>query len=221
MADPTTRGRFITFEGVDGAGKSTQARKLGHALEALGVAVRLTREPGGSPGAEQIRDLLITGETDRWDAMTEALLLSAARRDHWLRLIDPALAAGQWVISDRFADSTFVYQGAAGGIHEHVLARLHGLALGDIRPDLTLLLDVPVPLGLDRTRRREQGGSAAQDRFENRSGAFLDRLRAGFLARAHAEPERIVVIDASRAPDAVAATTVAAVRSRFARDLAP
>ncbi len=216
MADRSTSGRFITFEGIDGAGKSTQGRRLARWLEQHGVSVCLTREPGGSPGAEHIRNLLVTGPSDRWDPWCEALLLYAARRDHWIRLIEPALARGQWVICDRFTDSTFVYQGVAGGMCMALLQRLHDLALGPVRPDVTVLLDLPVLRGLERVRDR----AAGEDRFENRSRDYLDRLRMGFLDRARAEPDRIAVIDASAAPGEIAIAVVAELRARLSVDSA-
>jgi len=216
VADRNAPGRFITFEGIDGAGKSTQGRRLARWLEQHGVSVCLTREPGGSPGAEQIRNLLVTGPAERWDPWCEALLLYAARRDHWIRLIEPALARGQWVICDRFADSTFVYQGSAGGMCMAMLQRLHDLALGPVRPDVTVLLDLPVPRGLERVRDRATG----EDRFENRARDYLDRLRKGFLDRARAEPDRIAVIDASAAPGEIAHAVLDELRARLPRDTA-
>ena len=191
------RGRFVTVEGGEGAGKSTQVRLLAQALTQRGLAVVATREPGGAPGAEAIRGLLVEGDRDRWDALTEALLHFAARRDHMLRTIEPALAGGAWVVSDRFADSTVVYQGYGQGLSRATIAELHRLVLGDVRPDLTLVLDVPVELGLERARKRGAG-----DRYERMDRSFHERLREGFLAIARAEPARCVVVDATGSAEA-------------------
>jgi dTMP kinase len=196
-----TRGRFITFEGGEGAGKSTQVRILADRLRGAGLQVAATREPGGSPGAEAIRALLVNGDVDRWSAVSETLLMYAARRDHIERTIRPALQAGAWVISDRFADSTRAYQGAGGGVSLDFVAALETFVLEDDRPDLTLILDLPVELGLERAGLR--GGGEA--RFEAKGLAFHQRLRDGFLALARAEPERCVVLDASQSPEAVSA----------------
>jgi dTMP kinase len=205
------RGRFITVEGGEGAGKSTQVGLLAAALGRAGVSVLRTREPGGSPGAEEIRGLLVSGAPGRWDALTEALLLSAARRDHVLRTIRPALAAGTWVVCDRFADSTMAYQGHAGGVDRATLETLGRLATDGLRPDLTLVLDLPVPIGLARAARR-QGG---EDRFERMGGEFHERLRAGFLEIARGDPARCAVIDAAGDPDATHAAILAVIRDRL------
>jgi dTMP kinase len=194
-----TRGRFITFEGGEGAGKSTQVRILAERLRAAGLEVVATREPGGSPGAEAIRELLVNGDPDRWSAMSETLLMYAARRDHIERTIRPALESGAWVISDRFADSTRAYQGAGGGAPQGLVAALETFVLEDTRPDLTLILDLPVELGLERAGLR--GGGEA--RFEAKGVAFHQRLRDGFLAIARAEPNRCVVLDAGQPPETV------------------
>jgi dTMP kinase len=191
------RGRFLTFEGGEGAGKSTQVKLLAAALRSQGVEVILTREPGGSTGAEEIRGLLVTGEPGRWDPISEALLLYAARRDHWLRLIDPALERGAWIISDRFADSTVVYQGVGKGVDQEVLKTLHHIALGDVTPDLTLLLDLPAEVGLARTQSREATTATVETRFERMGLAFHQSLRQGFLELAARSPDRIARIDAS------------------------
>jgi dTMP kinase len=205
------RGKFITFEGGEGAGKSTQLRLLAEALRATGRAVVTTREPGGSPGAEHIRRLLVEGEVDRWDATTEALLHTAARRDHLAKTVWPALEQGGWVICDRFADSTLAYQGYGHGVDIAVLEGLYTLAIGDFAPDLTLILDLPVEEGLKRAS--ERGG--AEDRYERMDIAFHRRLRQGFLDIVHANPARCVVIDATRSPDEVQAAVMAAVRTRL------
>lgn len=220
MAEPPRRGRFVALEGGDGAGKSTQARMLAGSLRGLGLEVVSTREPGGSPGAEDIRRLLVTGAPGRWDPVTEALLLYAARRDHWLNKIGPALRKGRWVVSDRFADSTLVYQGAAGGARREDLEGLHRLALGDARPDLTLVLDIPPERGLARARARDLplsgGGGETEDRFERKDEAFHRRVRDGYLDLASAAPDRIALIDGARGVGEVAAEILAVVRARFA-----
>jgi dTMP kinase len=193
------RGRFITIEGGEGAGKSTQVPLLVAALERNGIAALATREPGGSPGAEAIRRLLLEGEGERWDARSEALLLVAARRDHVTRLIAPALERGVWVVSDRFADSTLAYQGYGRGLAAAEIAALHRFALGDFAPDLTIILDLPAETGLARATAR----SAAADRFERLDRAFHDRLRRGFREIATAHPGRCVLIDAAGEPQSV------------------
>jgi dTMP kinase len=212
----TRPGRLITFEGGEGAGKSTQIERLAAALRAARIDVLVTREPGGTPGAELIRQLLVEGPPDRWLPLTEALLLLAARHDHVVRRIAPALAAGRWVLCDRFMDSTRVYQGVAGGVGEAVIDRLHATVFADLRPDLTVILDVPVAVGLAR-RRAASGGQ----RFEQMPEAFHQRVQEGFLALARAEPERCAVIDATRPIDTVAADVRDLVARRFGVQLAP
>jgi len=193
------RGRFITIEGGEGAGKTTQVGLLVAALARAGIAARATREPGGSPGAEAIRRLLLEGESARWDAVGEALLLVAARRDHVTRLIEPALAQGIWVVSDRFADSTFAYQGYGRELALDDLAALHRFALGDFAPDLTLILDLPVELGLARAAARPDPA----DRFERLDHAFHEKLRQGFRRIAAEGSARCVLVDASNDPQTV------------------
>lgn len=193
-------GRFISFEGVDGSGKTTQLRRLADDLRAEGREVVLTREPGGAPGAEQIRRLLVEGEPGRWSAETECLLFTAARRDHLERTILPALAAGAIVLCDRFADSTRVYQGAARAALRPMVDTLHALAIGR-EPDLTLILDLDPDQAL--TRGLARGG--AEDRFERLGADFQRRLRAGYLALAAEFPDRCRVIPADGPPEAVAA----------------
>ena len=205
-----SRGVFITFEGGEGAGKTTQLRALADWLGRAGVSLVTTREPGGTPGAEAIRDLVLNGAVDAWSGGVEALLMTAARLDHVERLIAPALEAGSWVISDRFADSTRVYQGIAGGIGLERIDALHALFLASARPDLTILLDLPVDAGLGR--RAEAGGGS---RFEAKGRGFHDLVRAGFQALAEAAPERFFVVDATAAPAVVAATIEAGIRERF------
>jgi dTMP kinase len=206
------RGFFITFEGGEGAGKSTQIRRLAERLQAAGREVVTTREPGGSIGAEAIRGLLVTGDPERWSPTTETLLMYAARRDHIERVIAPALARGAIVLCDRFADSTRAYQGAAGGAAAELISALEASVLGETRPDLTVILDLPVELGLARAAGR--GGAEA--RFEAKGPAFHARLRAAFLAIAVAEPGRCVVIDASADEAAVASQVWSWARARLA-----
>jgi dTMP kinase len=199
------------LEGGEGAGKTTQLRRLAERLRGQGREVVATREPGGSPGAEAIRELVLNGAADRWSPVTETLLMYAARRDHIERVIEPALQRGAWVVCDRFADSTRAYQGAAGGTDPALIAALEAQVLGTARPDLTLLFDLAPEVGLARAEAR--GGEM---RFEAKGLAFHERLRQGFLAIARAEPERCVVIDAAATPDAVEAAVWAAVDERLA-----
>ncbi len=204
-------GRFITLEGGEGAGKSTQIARLKDKLERLGHAVVATREPGGAPGAEMVRKLLVEGPAERWDGTTEALLHFAARRDHLRSTVWPALKRGAWVISDRFADSTVAYQGYGYGVDRLMLDKLYGIAVGDFRPDLTLILDLPVETGLGRAAARR----GSETRYESLAVDFHGRVRAGFLEIATADPGRCVVIDATRDIEAVAAAIAAAVRVRL------
>ena len=206
------RGRFITFEGGEGAGKSTQVQRLAARLKAGGGEVVTTREPGGSPGAESIRDLVLKGSADRWSPVTETLLMYAARRDHVERVIRPALERGAWVICDRFADSTRAYQGAAGGVDAKFISALETYVLETTRPDLTLVFDLPAEVGLQRAHAR----AGAEMRFESKGMAFHERLREGFRAIAAAEPDRCAVIDAAAAMDIVEAAVWAAVAHRLA-----
>lgn len=206
-----SRGRFITFEGGEGAGKSTQVRRLSARLAAGGREVVATREPGGSPGGEAIRALLVTGEADRWSPVTETLLMYAARRDHIERVIQPALARGAWVVCDRFADSTRAYQGAGGGTNPGLIAALETHVLEDLRPDLTLVFDLPVEAGLARAEARAGGES----RFESKGLAFHERLRAGFRAIAEGEPDRCVLIDATTSMEEVETAVWKAVEARL------
>jgi dTMP kinase len=207
-----TGGFFITFEGGEGAGKSTQARRLAERLRASGRVVTLTREPGGSPGAEAIRDLLVRGDAERWSPISETLLMYAARRDHIERTITPALARGEVVVCDRFLDSTRAYQGAGGGAPHELIAALEGAVVGDMKPDLTLVFDLPVDVGLARAAARGEG----EARFESKGRDFHERLRAAYLAIAEAEPGRCVLIDADGDLDAVEARVWAAVEARLA-----
>lgn len=193
-------GQFVTFEGIDGSGKSTQINKLATALKASGQDIILTREPGGSIGAEEIRALLVEGDPGRWSPQTEILLFTAARRDHLEKTILPALNAGKTVLSDRFADSTRVYQGAARAELRGVVDDLHSLMIGR-EPDLTFILDMDPATALTRGLARKSG----EDRFEDFGLAFQQALRQGFLALAMQFPKRCVLIDANRAPDVIAA----------------
>jgi dTMP kinase len=204
------RGRFITLEGGEGTGKSTQALNLVSRLISGGVNAVATREPGGTPGADELRKLLLEGDAARWSPVSETLLMYAARSDHLEKLIRPALARGDWVVCDRFLDSTRAYQGAAGGVSNRLLETLQRHVVGDERPHLTLVLDLPVEQGLARAKGRNM-----LDRFEAMDRAFHEKLRQGFLAIAEAEPERCVVIDASGDVDAVAAQIWAAVQARL------
>lgn len=192
-------GRFITFEGIDGSGKSTQTRLLADHLRGQGHEVILTREPGGSPGAEEIRQLVLTGDPGRWSAETEILLFTAARRDHLEKTIQPALNAGKTVICDRFADSTRLYQGATRGDLRAMVDTLHTLMIG-LEPDLTFIIDMDPKIALDRGLARKSG----EDRFEDFGLAFQETLRHGFLALATANPTRCVLIDGNRDQGAIA-----------------
>lgn len=192
-------GHFLSFEGIDGSGKSTQARLLADALRARGRSVTLTREPGGSPGAEEIRRLVLEGDPDRWSAETEILLFTAARRDHLEKTIRPALARGDIVITDRFADSTRIYQGITRGDLVATVDRLHDLMIGT-EPDLTILVDIDPALGLSRARAR----AGTELRFEDMGLDTQIRMRAGFLDLA-ARHARFRLIDGARDADAVAA----------------
>ncbi len=196
------RGRFITLEGGEGAGKSTQARLLHDRLTEAGIACVVTREPGGSPGAEKLRAALLSGVVEPLGPAAEALVFSAARIDHLDTLIRPALAAGQWVICDRFIDSTRAYQGALGDLDPSFILGLEKVVVGEMKPDLTLVLDLPPEEGAARAALRRGGAKA--DRFEKQDAAFHRRLRQAFLANAALEPTRCVVIDAAGEPANVA-----------------
>ncbi|MFQ5533239.1 MAG: dTMP kinase [Sphingomonadales bacterium] len=210
------QGRFITLEGGEGTGKSTQVGLLVDRLRECGVRVVATREPGGSDGAEAIRRLLVDGDVGRWTPMTEALLLFAARKEHLERTILPALKQGKWVVSDRFADSTMAYQGHAHGLGTDVISDLYNIVVGPFRPDFTIILDLPATVGLARAGRRvETGDGPAEDRFERMGLAFHERLREGLLDIARNEPQRCAIVDAAGDVDSVAAAVWAKVARHF------
>ncbi len=206
-----TRGNFITLEGGEGTGKSTQIARLAEFLRPFASEVVVTREPGGSPGAEAIRALLVNGPAEKWSAQTETLLMYAARRDHIERVIEPSLARGAWVICDRFADSTRAYQGVAGGADPAMIRALEDHVLAGLSPNLTLVLDLPVDAGLARAQSRGEG----EGRFESKGRAFHEALRQAFLDIAAREPERCHVIDAQGPIGDVAARIADAVKARF------
>jgi dTMP kinase len=195
------RGAFITLEGGEGVGKSTQIAEAVAALETAGLSVVRTREPGGTPLAEQIRGLLIGECEERMDADTELLLMFAARNQHLARLIRPALESGDWVVCDRFTDASYAYQGAGRGIDMARIGQLEAFVQRGMQPDLTLLLDAPIEVGMARAARRNSDG----DRFEREARDFFERVREGYLARAAADPQRFRIIDAAQSLDAVSA----------------
>jgi len=209
MSQGAARGRFVTLEGGEGAGKSTQARRLAAHLSDQGIPVLVTREPGGSAGAEKIRTLLLDGTG--FDPVAEAMLLVAARREHVVATIRPALAAGMWVICDRFADSTRAYQCHGQGVPGEVYRKLADLALEGLAPDLTLILDIPPEAGMARAAAR----GVAADRYERLDAGFHARVRAGFLSIAAAEPARCAVVDAVRDAETVFAAIRAELASRL------
>jgi dTMP kinase len=205
-----TRGRFLTLEGGEGAGKSTQAKLLAERLRSLGHEVVQTREPGGSPGAETLRSLLVEGQAERWSPIAEALLMFAARSDHLDRVIRPALERGAWVVCDRFSDSSRAYQGAGGGAPAELIETLDRSVVSTDQPDLTLIFDLPVDVGLSRAASR--GGHS---RFESKGVEFHERLRAAFLAIAKRAPDRCVVIDAMADVENVSERAWRAVEARL------
>jgi dTMP kinase len=206
-------GRFLTIEGIEGVGKSTQVTRLSNALNERDIAHVVTREPGGTPLAERIRAVLldnVPGET--MPPTAELLLMFAARAVHLTNLVEPALRAGRWVLCDRFIDATYAYQGGGRGLSADTIGQLETLVLGARRPDLTLLLDAPVEQALGRARQRNAG--AAADRFESERAEFFERVRDAYRARAAAEPGRIAVVDASQSADRVAAQILELLRAR-------
>ncbi len=218
---PSNKGRFVTFEGGEGVGKSTQIRRLAASLAAAGVDVLVTREPGAAPGllaqANAIRQLLVEGEPGTWQPESEALLNYAQRLEHVRRAIAPALAAGRWVLCDRFADSTMAYQGYGHRLGPEFVRKLHRLVLGNLQPDLTLMFDLPVEIGLKRALSR----AGAETRYERMDIAFHKRLRQGFRAIARAAPKRCALVDASGSENQVAARIAMLVGKRFGVKLAP
>lgn len=187
--------KFITFEGGEGSGKTTQAKLLVDRLQKQNIPAIFTREPGGSKGAELIRELLVTGAIDRWSVISEVLLIYAARADHWQNLIKPALDSNKWVICDRFSDSTIAYQGYGQGVDIGFLDMLYKSVIGDIKPDCTFIFDVPVELGLKRAWSRMNGKTVIEGRFESMSQAFHEKLRRGFLEIAKQNPTRCQIIN--------------------------
>ncbi|MBM3617682.1 MAG: dTMP kinase [Alphaproteobacteria bacterium] len=210
-------GRFITLEGGEGSGKTTQIRLLQSAFAAAGTDTLFTREPGGTDGADQIRALLLRADAESWDDVAELLLFYAARREHIVKRVRPALAQGKTVICDRFADSSRIYQGVARGLGDDFVLSLHRLTLGDFQPDVTLWLDVDVEAGLGRTQGREAG--AEETRFENQQRAFHHRVREGFTALAAREPQRIARIDAHQSIAKVHADIIHALNNRLGLNL--
>jgi len=217
-----TPGKFITFEGGEGAGKTTQAAILAQRLRRAGVNVLQTREPGGTPRAEAIREILLSGKAKKFGPLGEAVLFYAARESHLELAIRPALERGTWVICDRFSDSTRAYQGAAGGVPVYAIETIDRAVVGSTQPNLTIVFDLPPELGLKRAAERKvvpdasgEAGENVPDRFETMNMAFHRRLREEFLAIAKAEPKRCVVVDASETPLRVEDKIWAIVRERF------
>lgn len=206
-----TTGVFITLEGGEGAGKSTQLKLLEERLVTHEIDIVRTREPGGVPSAETIRDLLVNGETDKWRPLTETLLHFAARHEHISRLVQPALDRGQWVLCDRFADSTTAYQGYAQNIDLETIATLYRLAVGNLEPNLTIILDLPVEVGLERAEDRGIGGT----RYEKMGIEFHKRLRDGFLQIAANNPHRCSILDATQSIEEISEDIMALVEERF------
>lgn len=208
-------GLFISFEGGEGSGKTTQIRRLESWFRQRGREVVVTREPGGSPGAEEIRNLLLTGDPGRWDAVTEALLMFASRRDHVERTIRPALTEGKVVLCDRFADSSVAYQGFGHGLGAEFIRNLWQIAIDGFKPDLTLIFDLPVEVGLERAGARFTNVSAAEDRFERMGTEFHQRLRNGFIEIARKNPERCEIVDANGDIDLVCERMISVVSTRL------
>ena len=211
MKSQPNNAELIVLEGVDGAGKGVQSRMLLSAMKAAGLDVILTREPGGSPGAEEIRRLIVEGEPNRWDDMTELLLIYAARRSHVMDTIKPALKQGTWIISDRFADSSRAFQGVAGNLGIDVVDRIHKETLGDFNPELTLILDLDPEISLSRADAR--GG--AEDRFEQKGIEYQARVREGFRQLAEMTPQSRKLIDASGTMDEVSQKVLDCINAHF------
>ncbi len=222
MAAPLSRpggGRFVTFEGGEGAGKSTQIKLLAERLEAFGLRTVVTREPGGSPGAEIMRHLVLSGMGKLLGSATESLLFAAARADHVKLVIRPALEQGMWVLCDRFADSTRAYQGYAGQVETQFLDALERVTIGDLKPDLTIVLDLPVETGMRRAAERR--GKGAPDRFEGEAVEFHQKLRDAYRQIAEREPERCALIDAESEPSVVAGRVLKVLHDRLLSPSAP
>src|SRR5712691_9469685 len=213
------RGRFITFEGGEGTGKSTQASLLAERLRGYGLGVVVTREPGGSPGAEAIRHVVLSGAAQPLGSHAEEILFAAARDDHVSQLIRPALEAGRWVICDRFADSTRIYQGVLGNVDPRVISSLERITVGDTKPDVTVILDVPTELGLERASSRR--GRGRTDRFEAETLEFHNKLREAYRELAEREPDRCVLIDAGGEASTVADAVWAVINRRLDPSSAP
>ena len=207
-----SRGRFIAFEGGEGAGKSTQVKAVVAALRDIGIDVVQTREPGGSPGAEALRDLLVKGDAGRWSPLSELLMMYAARNDHLEKVIRPALERGAWVVCDRFADSSRAYQGAGGGVTPDFIEQVDAAVVADTQPDLVIVMDMPVEAGLRRAASRGDD----ENRFESKGRVFHERLRQGFLDRAAKVPDRYRVIDADQGIEAIREQIWGALTTAFA-----
>jgi dTMP kinase len=216
MSD-SSQNRMIVVDGIDGSGKGVQSRRLLHSFDSAGESAILTREPGGSPAAEEIRELLVHGDPDKWDDMTELLLMYASRRAHLRDTVWPALEAGQWVISDRYADSSRAFQGIAGNLGLETVERIHRLVVGDFEPALVLILDLPVAIALERTRKRGDG----EDRFEQKGEDYHARVREAFRRIAESNPARYRLIDAARDMDEVCVDITDTVNAHFALRLEP
>ncbi len=204
-------GRFITFEGIEGVGKSTQVAAVATALRARGIEAVVTREPGGTPLAERLRELVLQASSETLPPAAELLLMFAARSVHLANLIEPCLQRGNWLLCDRFTDATYAYQGSGRGVNEATIATLETLVQAGRRPDLTLLLDLPVDVALQRVRHRN--GAAVTDRFDSERAGFFERVRAGYLTLAARHPERIVIVDAAQPPAATTAAILAVLES--------
>jgi dTMP kinase len=207
-----TTGRFLTIEGIEGVGKTTQVARLSKYLSERGIDHVVTREPGGTPFAEKIRDLVLRPRDETLPPAAELLLMFAARAVHLANHIEPALNAGRWVICDRFTDATYAYQGGGRSMSQTDIRFLETLVQGTRRPDLTLLLDVPVDVGLERSRQRDAGG--IRDRFDHEQAEFFDRVREAYLSRARAEPQRMAIIDAAASMDEVTKRMTKVLESR-------
>lgn len=215
MTNPTTNAPFITLEGGEGTGKSTQIKLLSAWLSDNGVEHVCTREPGGAPGAEEIRTMVLTGDVDRWTPMTEVLLYTASRSDHVERVIVPSIESGKWVLCDRFADSSVAYQGAGRGVGVQRVKDLQRLVLGDLKPDLTLILDIPIEVGLKRAMSREGDKAVKEDRIERMGKSLHEQSRDVFMEIAAEEPERCVVVNANKSIDELQQDLRTIITNRF------